>query len=187
MRILDNEISIKDNAKPYKVLLVGNPLIRKKSKKIINICTPELKHIVQRLFATIYEFKSGIGLAAPQVGELIQLFIYHVPKSRSIDCSHVPWTVVINPKITILDNVTSSDYEGCFCLKDVRGKVSRYMNVKMDYYDLNGVAQSVNASGLHARLIQHEYDHLQGKLVIDRVKSSKDIGFQNEIAKLSKC
>jgi peptide deformylase len=97
----------------------------------------------------------------------------------------VPLTVLINPKITPLSNETEEDWEGCLSVPDLRGKVPRYRRIRVEAWDRNGKALDFVADDFHARVIQHEYDHLNGKVYLDRMRDLSTLSFLQEFVRYS--
>jgi peptide deformylase len=144
---------------------VGNPILR----QIANPVDPAIigsRHFQQFLddmFETMVHFE-GIGLAAPQVAQSEQVVVMECEGSDGI-----PKTVLINPKIVFYGPNQSEMWEGCLSIDNMRGKVMRPSMVRVQAYDRHGVLQDIEANGLYAVCIQHEMDHLLGKLFIDRM------------------
>lgn len=143
------------------VLVFPNSVLRKKCKKVQEI-NDEIIKIAQDMTDTMYA-KGGIGLAAPQVGISKQLIV--------LDIGTGPITL-INPELTIVEG-TSTMEEGCLCLPKISVEVERYNNVQIKGIDLKGNPVSFDAEDLLARVFQHEIDHLQGRLIIDKLSKLK--------------
>ena len=168
--------------KSYKILRAGNPLLKEISQPVTDPTAENIKKIVQRMYKTIESSGGGIGLAAPQVGEMIRLFIFNIPEDNNKNAFHVPWTTVINPKIEILSEDKEEEWEGCFCFPKLMFKIERYNQIRYSYQDLNGKFYTAEANGYHARAIQHELDHLDGILMIDRLKSPIKFNYEHKIS-----
>jgi peptide deformylase len=128
----------------------------------------------------------GVGLAADQVHESKQVAVLEVADNpRYPNKPQVPLTVLINPKITPLSNETEEDWEGCLSIPDLRGKVPRYRRIRVEARDRNGNPLDFIANDFHARVIQHEYDHLNGKVYLDRMRDLSTLSFLQEFARYS--
>ena len=124
---------------------------------------------------------NGIGLAAPQVHIDKQILILR--KQEKIDSKNkkIEIGVLINPKLSKISNETANDWEGCLSIPGMLGLVKRFSKIKYEGYDINGKKISRTVSGLHARILQHEYDHLLGILYINRLADNRAFGFSDEI------
>jgi peptide deformylase len=165
-----------------KISKMGNPVLRTKGSEISKeeIKSREFQKLIDDMIETLHEY-GGVGLAAPQVHESKQVMIIEFPPidNRS-DLEHFPLTVFINPKYTYMSEDTVDDWEGCLSLPDLRGKVKRSKKIKVKAYDRNGKEFEMEAQGFKARVIQHEGDHLIGKLYIDRMDDLKTLTFLDE-------
>ncbi|MDD5300057.1 MAG: peptide deformylase [Gallionella sp.] len=124
----------------------------------------------------------GVGLAAPQLGVGLRVVIFGVQKSsRYPDAETVPETVLINPVITPLDDQTEQAWEGCLSLPGLRGLVPRFQNIRYQGYDENGTPIDRTVSGFHARVVQHECDHLDGMLYPARIQDITQFGYTEEL------
>jgi peptide deformylase len=125
----------------------------------------------------------GVGLAAPQVHESVRLFVAGFPSRRDDhddDDSRVPQMVIINPEITPLSADVDEDWEGCLSIPEVRGRVTRPREIDVKAYDRRGRRVSLHARGFTARVIQHETDHLDGVLFLDRMTSFETLTYLDE-------
>ncbi len=142
---------------------IDNPILRKTSSPVVNF-DKSLKKLVKDMKETMIKEK-GLGLAAPQVGENVRMFLMTLDygnKSEKV-------ITVVNPVITFSDNKIKTDEEGCLSLPGEYGKVERYVNVEVEFFDPDGARQFLKLSGLDAREVQHENDHLDGVLFVDRM------------------
>ncbi len=137
----------------------GDPVLRSTTSDV-TVFDQGLKAESERM-AALMEDAIGVGLAAPQVGSLKRLFVYRTEREGDV-------TTVVNPKITWRSSEEETDFEGCLSLSEVLVEVSRPVKVKVEAQDLNGTPVTIEAEGFEARVIQHEYDHLEGVLIIDR-------------------
>ncbi len=163
------------------ILRMGNPILLKVSEKVKKFDTPEIHELIKDMIETMKDAQ-GAGLAAPQVGESIQLVIFGVDKNeRYPDAEEVPFTVLINPVITPLTQEKDDDWEGCLSVPGMRGVVPRYKTINYKGFDQYGNEINRNAEGFHARVVQHECDHLFGILYPSRIANMKLFGFHDEI------
>ncbi|MBT6232208.1 MAG: peptide deformylase, partial [Nitrosomonadales bacterium] len=155
------------------ILRMGNPILLKVSEKVKKFDTPEIHELIKDMIETMKDAQ-GAGLAAPQVGESIQLVIFGVDKNeRYPDAEEVPFTVLINPVITPLTQEKEDDWEGCLSVPGMRGVVPRYKTINYKGFDQYGNEINRNAEGFHARVVQHECDHLFGILYPSRIENMK--------------
>lgn len=158
--------------KPYKIITLPSPILRKKSKEVTKIDN-NIKNIAERMLFTLKESELGLGLAAPQIGENIRIIAVGVNEARDkqgkIIQKEIPLTIFINPEITKLSKTKDIEEEGCLCLLGYYGPVERPTKIKFKALTLDGREIKVNASGLFARIVQHEVDHLEGVLFVDRL------------------
>ena len=151
------------------IVELGDPVLFKKATPVSRILGPDTQSLISTLIETLINEK-GLGLAAPQIGISKRLFLMwsNPVKSETIQ-------VFINPVVTYLPGPKYRDIEGCLSIPGLRGRVSRYHAVQVQYYDQHNTRYEAKFTGLEARIIQHEYDHLEGVLFLDRVQSSRDI------------
>ena len=160
---------------------MGDPLLFDKAKSVTKFDTQELHDLIQDMIETM-EAAEGAGLAAPQIGESIQLVIFGFDKNeRYSEAEAIPFTVLINPVITILDSEEENDWEGCLSLPGMRGVVSRSVNINYKGVDQFGKKIDRDVSGFHARVVQHECDHLFGILYPMRIKDLRLFGYQDTL------
>ena len=163
------------------ILRMGNPVLLKEAEKVIKFDTPEIHELIKDMIETMKDAQ-GAGLAAPQVGESIQLVIFGVDKNeRYPDAEEVPFTVLINPVITPLNQEKEDDWEGCLSVPGMRGVVPRYKTINYKGFDQYGNEIDRDVEGFHARVVQHECDHLFGILYPSRIENMKLFGFHDEI------
>ena len=159
---------------------MGHPLLLKKSEEIKEFSTISLKKIIYDMSETMIDYK-GIGLAAPQVHISKRIIVFRNPDIEELDKINI--TPLINPIFEPLGNEKEDDWEGCLSIPRMQGLVRRFKKIKYHGYDLTGKKIENEAQGLHARVIQHEIDHLDGILYIKRLADQKAFGFENEISK----
>ena len=163
-----------------KIAKLGHPVLLKKTKEIGNLSDIDLKKIIYDMSETMID-ANGIGLAAPQVHLNHRLFIYRNPDIEEEEKIKV--SVLINPEIEKISDDTEDDWEGCLSIPGMSGLVRRSKKIKYSGIDLNGEKVSGEAEGLHARVLQHEFDHLNGILYTSRLADKRAFGFSEEIEK----
>lgn len=148
-----------------KIAKIGNPVLRKVAEPVPveDIGTPAMQRFIDDMFETMYD-ADGIGLAAPQVSRSLQIIVMACPGEGGF-----PETVLINPTIVYYGPHQVENWEGCLSIDGLRGKVTRPSMVRVQGLDRQGSPVDIEASGLFAVCIQHEVDHLHGKLFIDRM------------------
>jgi len=168
-----------------KVARLGHPILRQVAEPVSPeaIGSPEIQQLIEDMLETMEEY-DGAGLAAPQVHVSRRVVIYGVQGNpRYPDAEDVPLTVLVNPKITPATTETDEDWEGCLSVPDMRGQVPRYTRVKVEAYGRDGRPLRFTAAGFHARVVQHECDHLDGKVYLDRMRSLETLSFLPEFHK----
>ena len=159
------------------VLRMGHPVLRERAKPVESFGTPELRELLQDMQDTMAA-KNGAGLAAPQIGVSQRIVIFGVEANpRYPDAEPVPFTVLVNPKIVILTREIEEDWEGCLSVPGMRGVVPRYTKLRYSGFDIEGNPIEREAEGFHARVVQHECDHLDGILYPMRVEDFSRFGF----------
>ena len=163
------------------VLRMGHPVLRERANPIDQVATPELRELVADMKETMAA-KEGAGLAAPQIGVSQRVVIFGVTKNaRYPDAEEVPFTVLVNPKIVMLTRAVESDWEGCLSVPGMRGVVPRYTKLRYTGTDEEGNPIDRVAEGFHARVVQHECDHLEGILYPQRMTDMSTFGFTKEL------
>jgi peptide deformylase len=163
------------------VLRYGDPKLLKKSRPIKQFDTPELHSLIQDMKDTMHSL-NGAGLAAPQIGVNLQLVIFGSQDNpRYPDADAVPFTILINPKLTFVNDTQEEGWEGCLSVPGMRGLVPRYVQLKYQGWDPFGKRISRVAEGFHARVVQHECDHLQGILYPMRIPDLSYFGFNDAL------
>ena len=159
------------------ILKMGDPRLLRVAKPVQAFNTPELMALVDDMFETM-DAANGAGLAAPQIGVDLALVIFGFSKNqRYPDAPPVPETVLINPTITPLGDAEEEDWEGCLSVPGLRAVVPRFARVRYSGFDPLGRVIEREAEGFHARVVQHECDHLIGKLYPMRVRDFSRFGF----------
>lgn len=163
------------------LITMGNPLLLKQAEPITDFNTPELDDLIEDMFDTMAA-NHGAGLAAPQIGVSKQVVIFSVDDNpRYPEAEKVPPTILINPTIEVLDNETEDGWEGCLSIPGMRGLVPRYKKIRYSGFNPQGEPFRVEASGFHARVVQHEVDHLIGVLYPHRISDLRYFGFEKEL------
>ncbi len=168
-----------------KVAQLGHPVLRLVAKKVPEnkIKSPEIQQLIDDLIETMHEY-SGVGLAAPQVHESLQIAVMEVNDNpRYPDEQEIPITVFINPLITPLTKQKLEFWEGCLSVQGLRGAVSRPKKIRLQALDRNGKKIDKEYEGFAAIAIQHEVDHLFGKVFIDRIEDTTKLAFLDEFRK----
>ncbi|MBI2314061.1 MAG: peptide deformylase [Betaproteobacteria bacterium] len=159
------------------VLKMGEPLLLQKTAPVARFDTPELHALVRDLRDTM-EALNGAGLAAPQIGVALQVVVFGVKKNpRYPDAEEVPDTVLVNPELTALGEEVEEGWEGCLSVPGMRGLVPRYSHLRYRGFDPFGNPIDRSVSGFHARVVQHECDHLMGILYPMRIRDLRNFGF----------
>jgi peptide deformylase len=168
-----------------KVARLGHPILRKPAEPVPpeGIAAPAVQQLIDDMIETMVEY-DGAGLAAPQVHVPRQIVVFEVEGNpRYPEAESIPLTVLINPKITPTTSQVEEDWEGCLSLPDLRGRVPRYTQVRVEAYDRKGKQLTYVAKDFHARVVQHECDHLGGTLFVDRMTSMASLSFVREFAR----
>ncbi|SRR6056297_3301932 len=152
------------------IIRFPNPLLREKSK-IIRGLRPKVKWFIHELKNTMYINKGCVGITAPQVGELKRVVVVDVTGHPAVKKSSGP-LILINPRI-IRGSGRAVTREGCLSVPDFTGNVRRAGKITVEYIDISGKEKQLNSRGFEAVVIQHEIDHLDGVLFIDRIRNSK--------------
>lgn len=168
-----------------KVARLGHPVLRKIAAplSVTEIQSAPIQRFIDDMIETMKEY-NGVGLAADQVHESKQIAVLEVADNpRYPEKPPVPLTVLINPQITPLSEETEEDWEGCLSIPDLRGRVPRFKSIRVQALDRNGREASFTAHDFHARVIQHEWDHLNGKVYLDRMRDLSTLAFLAEFAR----
>ena len=159
------------------VLKMGDPRLLEKSRPVEAFGTPQLYELVADMRDTMAHL-NGAGLAAPQIGVPLRVVIFGVTRNpRYPDAEEVPDTVLINPVITPIGEEIEEDWEGCLSVPGMRGVVPRFKRLRYRGFDESGLAIDRTVEGFHARVVQHEYDHLDGILYPMRIRDMSKFGF----------
>lgn len=160
----------------HKIIYLPNDHLRKRSRKV-GLVSKDIINIIDDMKAATLDWEDnrkhevGVALAAVQIDKLFRVVIIREDFDNK---DNRDFKVLINPEITKYEGKIVKDYEGCLSVKDIYGKVPRYQKVRVKALDINGNEFRLKAEGFLARVIQHEVDHVNGKLFIDHIKNSKD-------------
>jgi peptide deformylase len=161
------------------VLRMGDPRLLERAREVDQLDTPELHGLLADMHETM-EALSGAGLAAPQIGVPLRVVIFGVAiNPRYPDAEPVPHTVLINPVITPLTDAMEEGWEGCLSVPGMRGLVARYSRLRYRGVDQYGATIDRTVEGFHARVVQHECDHLDGILYPMRIRDMRNFGFHD--------
>jgi peptide deformylase len=160
------------------ILKMGDPRLLRTAQPVLQFDTDEIHVLVSDMVETMRAV-NGAGLAAPQIGVDLQLVIFgtDAPNPRYPDAPPVPRTVLLNPVITPIGNEEEEDWEGCLSVPGLRGVVPRWSRIRYTGFDQYGDALDRTVEGFHARVVQHECDHLVGKLYPMRVRDFSKFGY----------
>lgn len=164
-----------------KVARIGVPVVREAARPVSEaaLASPELQRLIDDMIATMHEY-DGVGLAAPQVHVGLRLAVLEVPASDERASDGVPLTVLVNPVVSPLGQASVDMWEGCLSIPELRGEVPRFERVRLQALDRGGRPFVVEAEGFHARVIQHECDHLDGRVYLDRMRDMRSLAFLPE-------
>lgn len=163
------------------VLKMGDPRLFQPSAPVTEFDTPQLHALIADMHDTMAAL-NGAGLAAPQIGELVRVVIFGVQQNvRYPDAEEVPYTVLINPTLAPLGEERDVAWEGCLSVPGMRGVVPRYTHLVYQGFDAFGAPIERRVSGFHARVVQHECDHLDGILYPMRIEDMRLFGFSDTL------
>ncbi len=167
-----------------KVARMGHPVLRTPARALdpADLRSPRLQRLIDDMIDTMREYQ-GVGLAAPQVHESVRLFVAAVGEGGADPEPDGPVLVVVNPEIHPVGAAVVEGWEGCLSVPDVRGRVPRAQEIRLMGYDRHGDRLSLRATDFAARVLQHEADHLDGILFLDRMRSFETLTFLEEFAR----
>ena len=167
-----------------KVTQLGNPVLRKVLRKLKpdEIRTDDVRRLVQEMAVTMDEY-DGVGVAGNQVGEDLSVFVMGLPKGTKRHPDGIALTVVFNPVIRPIGDECEDDWEGCLSVPELRGMVRRHKKLELSGHGLDGKAFKKIYDGFPARVIQHETDHLNGLVYLDRMDGLKTLAFISEMGR----
>lgn len=164
------------------VLRIGDPFLLQRAQEVTEFAVPELWQLITDMRDTMAA-KKGAGIAAPQIGVGLRVVIFGIARNpRYPDARPVPETILINPVIEPLGNESEEGWEGCLSVPGLRGLVPRLKSIRYRGLDPDGYPIEREADGFHARVVQHECDHLEGILYPQRIRDMTKFGFIEELA-----
>ncbi|GAW86752.1 peptide deformylase [Bathymodiolus platifrons methanotrophic gill symbiont] len=162
---------------------LGAEVLRLQAKEVKNMHADEMQLIADDMFTTLAD-TNGVGIAAPQISASWRMMILASrPSERYPQAPEMDPTLMINPSFEPLSETQEKDWEGCLSIPGIRAKVPRYTQIKVSYTDTLGKLVEQTLDGFVARVFQHEYDHLDGLVYLDRVENNRDIISEQEFAK----
>lgn len=162
------------------ILQLGNPDLRRVAQPVEDVHAPEIQKLVKDLLAAL-KASNGVGIAAPQVGEpYCLLVVASRPNLRYPYAPKMAPTVLVNPRVLAHGDEMVKGWEGCLSVPGIRAQVPRYREIEVEYCDRNGQIQRQVWCDFVARIFQHEYDHLEGRVFLDRIDSTADIVTEQE-------
>lgn len=171
-----------------KIIRMGHPTLREVARELSleELKSDYIKRLVSDMIDTLEDYR-GVGLAAPQVNEAVRLAIIEIEggESRYGELEPMPLTVFANPSYEVLDTSAAGSWEGCLSVPGLRGYVERPQSIRVKYQDLEGHAHERELDGFMATVFQHEFDHLDGLLYLDRMTEMNKLVFEQEFARYS--
>ena len=161
-----------------KIARLGHPILLQKAKLVEEITSNKTKKIIHDMTETMLDAK-GIGLAAPQIHVDRQIIIFRTPEED--DEKKIKITALINPRFTNITDKTENEWEGCLSIPGMLGLVKRFSKIQYEGFDMKGNVIQRKVEGLHARIFQHEFDHLQGILYTSHLVDDSAFGYAEEI------
>jgi peptide deformylase len=162
-----------------KILRMGEPLLLQRASEVKKFGTPEIRALLDDMFDTM-QAAGGVGLAAPQIGESLRVVVFGFDQNeRYPDAPAVPRTILLNPVLTALGKDEEDGWEGCLSVPGMRGLVPRFRRLRYQGFDPQGARIDRTVEGFHARVVQHEVDHLDGILYPMRIRDMSRFGFQD--------
>jgi len=163
---------------------LGNPILREVAKEVNDLADDEVQKLIDDMLVTVTD-ANGVGLAAPQVDSSLRIFVMaSYPNPRYPDAPEIEPYAVINPEILSESEEIEEDWEGCLSIPGIRGIVPRHKEIKVRYSDRYGKEKTEILNDFLARVFQHEHDHLEGIVFLDRLESSMEIITDKEYMKL---
>jgi len=166
------------------IIELGHPTLREKARPIDHIKDDRFQTLIDNLMATVQK-ANGVGIAAPQVAESYQLMIVASrPNLRYPNAPTMEPMPIINPRILAHSDETVKGWEGCLSIPGIRGNVPRYQAIELEFADRFGKLQKMEMTDFVARIFQHEYDHFNGIVFVDRVENTRDLITEKEYQKI---
>ena len=163
-----------------KIARLGHPVLYQKALLVGNIKEPSIKKLIHDMSETMLDYK-GIGLAAPQVHISKRIIIFRMFDDQEKESNEIKITALINPKITKMSEETNNHWEGCLSIPGMLGLVKRPSSIIYEGFDMSGNKVQQKAEGRHARIVQHECDHLDGIVITHRLVDRNAYGYEDEI------
>jgi peptide deformylase len=167
-----------------KVARIGHPVVRTRARELgeAELRSDAVQRLIDDMVETMHEY-DGVGLAAPQVHVGLRLAVIQVPAHDERASAAVPLLVLANPRVTPLPGEPVEGWEGCLSIPELRGVVPRHARLRLEALDREGRAYVVEAEGFFARVIQHECDHLDGDVYLDRMRGMRSLSFLKEFGR----
>lgn len=173
----------------FKIIRAGHPVLRQKTEEIKDPTSPDVHAVIALMHSIIQQLgpKKVAGLAAPQIGVSLRVFLYTPIKSREQVLnddrpeSEILFEAVINPVIEPVGEAKEIGWESCYSIPGLAFHLPRYNHIRMHYQTPEGAHKTIEAEGYEARILQHEYDHLDGRLEIDQLEDSSGFGYVEEV------
>lgn len=170
-------------AEILEIIQLGDPILRSSARLIDNVQNQRIQKLIDDLMATVGQ-ANGVGIAAPQVAQLYRLFVVASrPNDRYPNAPVMEPTPMINPRLLAHSTEVVKGWEGCLSIPGIRGLVPRYQAIEVEYTDRDGNLQKQELTDFVARIFQHEHDHLDGVVFLDRLESTQDIITEQEYQK----
>lgn len=166
------------------IVTLGNPVLKQRAESVPDVSSDDIQHFIDQLIHVTDE-ANGVGIAAPQMGRLWRLLI--VASRPNLRYPYAPTmepTALINPRLIAHSDEQVKGWEGCLSVPGVRGRVPRYREVEVEYLDRSGKVQRVVWQDFVARIVQHEYDHLEGHVFLDRLETEADLISEDDFQRL---
>ncbi len=168
----------------FPITQLGNPVLRKAASPVKNMPPKSLRALVKSMIQTMRKAR-GVGIAAPQIGKSLRLFIVAPePSVRYPKAPHIQPVAMMNPVLVRHSKKRVTDWEGCLSIPGLRGRVPRYQSIEIEFSDLEGRRMQGKLDGFVARIFQHEFDHINGMLYVDRVEDSRTFMTESEYRKM---
>lgn len=165
------------------IMQLGAEVLRRQAQPVDDFACPEFHGLIETLYDSMLE-ANGVGMAAPQLGASLQiLIIASRPTSRYPHAPEMSPILMVNPRFEIVDGSLHKDWEGCLSVPGIRALVPRYRAIAVQYQDRQGEIRRLPLQDFPARVFQHEFDHLQGLVYLDRVENNRDIISETEFFK----
>lgn len=170
--------------KVSEIVQLGDAILRLNAQRVVDVNSKSILLLIEHMLEILSE-SNGVGLAAPQIaGSFRIIIVASRPSKRYPHAPEMEPVVMINPEFEVISQLMEKDWEGCLSIPGIRAMVPRYKKIKINYSDQLGESQELIADGFIARIFQHEYDHLNGLVYLDRVETNRDIISESEFHKL---